>query len=451
MGLEIQFSNGQVKWIDKFIPMKAPDHWQNHTNYSMALDCDVLDIYDDNDVDDAFIMDAKYDATSDKTFDGQLGHYKHEKVHLELIENAQPVFSKAYSVPKQHGPAFLKELKHLQEIAVLEQTGPSEWASPTFIIPKKDSRVRWISHLRQLNKNVKRKVYPLPLIDDIVARCSGYKYFTKLDLTMMFYSFELDELSKKLCTINTQYGLYQYNRMAMGLKPAPDLAQYYLEKTLCDLKEKGVEIYIDDVSLFSNSYEEHMALIQEVLQQLQAAGFKINPLKCEWWCVQVTDFLGHWLTPDGVKPWKKKIDAILKMSAPTNVTELRAFLGAVTFYRHMWPRRSPLLKPLTELTGKGMFEWTDECAKAFAEMKAIMASNIMMCYPNPNKPFEIYTDAPDHQMGAVIMQGGKPVAYWSRKLNAAQRNYSVMEKEMLAVVHCLKEFQSMVYGAKLTI
>ncbi|CAJ1941594.1 unnamed protein product, partial [Cylindrotheca closterium] len=131
--------------------------------------------------------------------------------------------------------------------------------------------------------------------------------------------------------------------MAMGLKPAPDFAQYYIEKTLRDLKQKGVEIYIDDVGLFSNSYEEHMALIQEVLQRLQAAGFKINPLKCEW-CVQETDFLGHWLTPEGVKPWKKKIDAILKMSAPTNVTELRAFLGAVTFYRHMWLRRSHLLR-----------------------------------------------------------------------------------------------------------
>ncbi|CAJ1935551.1 unnamed protein product [Cylindrotheca closterium] len=187
-----------------------------------------------------------------------------------------------------------------------------------------------------------------------------------------------------------------------------------------------------------------------LMQQLQAAGFKINPLKCEW-CVQETDFLGHWLTPEGVKQWKKKIDAILKMSAPTNVTELRAFLGAVAIYRHMWPCCSHLLKPLTELTGKGMFEWTDECAKAFAEMKALMASDIMMRYPNPNKPFEIYTDASDYQLGAVIMQEGKPVAYWSRKLNAAQRNYSVMEKEMLAVVHCLKEFWSMIYGAKLTI
>ncbi|CAJ1945445.1 unnamed protein product [Cylindrotheca closterium] len=181
-----------------------------------------------------------------------------------------------------------------------------------------------------------------------------------------------------------------------------------------------------------------MALIQEVLQRLQAAGFKINPLKCGS-CAQETDFLGHWLTPEGVKPWKKKIDAILKMSAPTNVTELRAFLGAVTFYRHMWPRRSHLLKPLTELTGKGMFEWTDECTKAFAEMKAVMANDIMMRYPNPNKPFEIYTDASDYQMGAVIMQEGRPVAYWSRKLNATQRNYSVMEKEMLAVVQCLKK------------
>lgn len=476
LGITIDFNNLNVKWEDDAIPMKHPQHWHNHTNWTLALDNDYFDSVDRDYPDEAFILDAKYEATSAKQvadaqhhlnpeqrsklakalrntteiFDGKLGHYKHEKIHLELEPNSVPVHSKPYSIPEKNKPAFLKELEHLVAIDVLEEAPPSEWASPTFIIPKKDGRVRWISDLRALNKCLKRKVYPLPLIDEVVSRRAGYKFFTKLDLTMMYYSFELDDESKDLCTIATPYGLYRYKRMAMGLKPAPDCAQYYIEKTLRGLKQEGVECYIDDVGIFSNSYDEHMELIFKVVSRLQEAGFKINPLKCEW-CVQETDFLGHWLTPNGIKPWKKKIDAILKMSKPTNITQLRSFLGAVTYYRSIWPRRSHLLRPLTDLTGKSIFDWTPECDKAFEQMKAVMASDILMSYPDPNKPFEMYTDASDYQMGAVIMQDGKPVAYWSRKLNAAQKNYSVMEKEMLSIVHCLKEYRSMLYGTQLTI
>ncbi|CAJ1967704.1 unnamed protein product [Cylindrotheca closterium] len=115
-----------------------------------------------------------------KLFDGNLGHYKHDKIHLEVEDGAVPIHSKAYSVPVKHQHAFLKELRHLESINVLKQCGPTEWASPTFIIPKKDGRVRWISDFLELNKVFKRKVYPLPLIDEVVSRRAGYKFFTKL-------------------------------------------------------------------------------------------------------------------------------------------------------------------------------------------------------------------------------------------------------------------------------
>ena len=475
IGLKLDFESGIIEWMDDKVAMKDRHHWNDPVNTFFALlDDDELD--GDDAVHESFanILDAKYEKTkvddvvsqqthlndNQKTdlkrllddftvlFDGNLGKYPHEKVHLEFDGRYTPVHARPYAVPQNNLDTFEKELNHLNDETILEEVWePTEWASPTFIVPKKDGRVRWLTDFRELNKALKRKVHNLPLITDILRRKAGYKYCTKLDLSMMYYCFELDEESKKLCTIVSPFGYHRYNRLAMGLKVSPDIAQSIMEKVLRGL---DVDVYIDDIGIFTKTWEDHMKVVRAVLQRLKDNGFKVNPLKCEW-AVEETDFLGYWMTPTGLKPWKKKISAVLKLLPPTNTKQLRSFIGAVTYYRDMWPRRSHVLAPLTELTGKGKWEWTQKHEQAFKEMKAIIASECLMAYPDPNKPFDVYTDASDYQLGAAILQEGKPVAYWSKKLNAAQKNYTTQEKELLSAVLVLKEFRSMLLGTEINV
>ena len=151
---------------------------------------------------------------------------------------------------------------------------------------------------------MRRQKYPLPRIQDILNRRNGYNFFTKIDISMQYYAFELDESSKELLTIVTPFGKYRYKRLAMGVCQSADIAQEIMETVLEETRD-FTEIYIDDIGVFSNSWDEHIQHLNEVLTRLQDNGFTVNPLKCEWG-IQETDWLGYWLTPHGLKPWSKK-------------------------------------------------------------------------------------------------------------------------------------------------
>ena len=131
-----------------------------------------------------------------------------------------------------------------------------------------------------------------------------------------------------------------------------------------------------------------------MLTALQAKGFTSNLRKCKW-VIQETDRLGYWITPKVLRPWHKKIDAILCMDRPRNLKQMQSFLGAVNYYRDMWPKPAHILSPLSDESGKKTFQWTDEMDKAFLQMKAILREDALMAYPNNNKQFHIYTDASD--------------------------------------------------------
>ncbi len=387
-----------------------------------------------------------------KLFSNKLGTYTDELIHLDIDTSVPPTATRAYTVPHNHKSVFKAELDRLVKIGILEEGGRSEWISGTFIIPKKllpgedTPRVRWISDFRALNKALKRKVYPIPRIADILARRTGYSFLSKLDLSMQYYTFELDDESKELCTIATPFGLYRYRKLPMGVSVAPDIAQEIMEKTLKDIED--LEVYIDDIALFSNDWESHLAGLDKIFSRLEEKGFMINPLKCEF-AVKESDFLGHWLTPCGIKPLRKKVSAILAMQPPNDLSTLRSFLGLVQYYRDMWPRRSHILAPLTDLIGTKIYRWDQVHQKAFDKMKALVAADALLAYPDHNKPFHIETDASDYQLGGCIKQDGRVVAYYSRKLNSAQKNYTTIEKELLSIVEIFKEFRSMLLGAEI--
>jgi len=224
-----------------------------------------------------------------KLFDSTLGVYPHRKFHIDLIPGAKPKHSRSYAIPRIHLAAFKKELDRLVEIKVLSPTGTgtSKWGSPTCITPKKDNTVRWVSDLRELNKVVLRKQYPLPIINDVLHKRTGFAFFSKLDISMQYYTFELDEESKDLTTIVTPFDKYKYNVLPMGLKCSPDFAQETMENIFRDVKD--AEVYFDDIGAFSPSWEHHVELLRTILTKLQDNWFTVNPLTCDW-AVQETDW-----------------------------------------------------------------------------------------------------------------------------------------------------------------
>ncbi len=328
----------------------------------------------------------------------------------------------------------------------------------TFIIPKKDSAVHTISDSRELNKRKVRKPYPIPEISTILQEPEGFTYATALDLSIGYYTIRLDPKASEMCTIIFPWGKYSYKRIPMGFGGSAGIFQAQIMDLMASLE--FVRAYMDDLLIITRqTLDEHLQRMETVLTRLCDAGLKANAAK-SLFCAHEIEYLGCILTREGIKSQPKKVQAILALNPPNTVKELRHFLRMVQYYQDMWARCSEMLAPLTDLVGecgemkttrmnktkKKPWQWDSIHQQAFTNVKAAIAKETVLAYPDFLKPFEIYTDASSMQLGAVITQDNRPIAFFSRRLSEMQQKYSVTEIELLAIVKTLKEFKGMLWG-----
>jgi hypothetical protein len=378
LGIKFNFADNTIEWDNSVIPMKDADKplMENYYVQEPAAVASSLKA----------ILDAKYNKADleeicknaehlepeerekklyamlkerEHLFDGTLGKWKMGSYEIELRDGATPYHARAFPIPKAYTKTLRVEVDRLCEVGVLKKVNQSEWAAPTFIIPKKDGTVRFISDFRKLNKRIKRKPYPIPKIQDMLLTLEGFKYATSLDLNMGYYHIELSPLSKQLCTIVLPWGKYEYQRLPMGLCNSPDIFQEKMSELMADLEY--VRAYIGDLLIITNGdFDDHLNKLREALVRLEAAGLKVNALKSFFGKGEL-EYLGYWITQDGIQPVPAKIIAISNIATPKNRRELRRFIGMVNYYRDMWVRRSDVLAPLAHLTSKSVkWEWKTE-------------------------------------------------------------------------------------------
>ncbi|XP_055701692.1 uncharacterized protein K02A2.6-like [Phlebotomus papatasi] len=370
------------------------------------------------------------------------------------LEQCHPIFHGAYEVPFRLKPAADKEFDRLVQVKTLEKVEFSRWASPVVIVPKPNDEVRiCLDGSVTINPHVKMQHYPLSKIEDIFASLSNCRIFVILDLRWAYLQLELEEHSREYLTINTHRGLFRYNRLPFGVSSAVAIFQSVMERMLVGIE--GVRAFLDDIIIGGKNEEECRQRLFQVLEKFNTHRVQINFAKSNFFADSV-EYLGHILSYNQIKPNPKKIEAIVKAPAPTNVKELQAFLGLLNYYRRFIPDLSGKLTCLYHLLKQGeKFVWSDECQKVFEESKKLLTKDTVLELFDPEKEIVLTTDASPYGVSAVlshVVDGiEKPVIFISSVLSDAEKNYSQLHREALAVVFACKKLFKYLYGKPFTI
>jgi len=370
---------------------------------------------------------------------------------IDLKEGSKPPWGPVYPMLQYQ----LNTLKTYLDEMLAQGTithSQSPAGAPILFVPKPDCRLRLCVDYRQLNKLTILNKYPLPLMSELRDRVAGATIFTKLDLKDGYHLIRIKKGDEWKTVFRTRYGQYAYKVMPFGLVNAPTTFQRMMNKILREFLDQGVVVYLDDIVIYSKTHAGHVTMVKKVLSRLMEHQLAVSIKKSEFH-VKAVEFLGYIVATDGVTMSMRKVDSIRKWKAPRSVKEVQTFLGFAYFYRRFIENFSKICKSIREtLKGdKQKFSWGQEQNIAFEKLKWWFTTAPVLAYFYPERETVIETDASDFALGAILSQFQDkrlhPVAFHSPKLNSAELNYEIYDKELLAILEAFMEWKHYLYGA----
>lgn len=380
------------------------------------------------------------------------GSAKGVQHEIEIEKGIKPIFQRPYSIPFSRKKVAKEEVEKMLKSGVV-RSSKSPWSSPIVLVVKKDGGTRFCVDYTKLNKVTKRDQYPLPNIDQILRQVKGKKYFSSLDLTSGYWQIKMNEEDIEKTAFTIDEGHFEFVVLPFGLTNAPATFQRYMNQLLRDIKES--KCYIDDILVFTDSWEEHITALRAVFEIMRKSNLRFKSSKCHFGMSSMK-WVGHVIDQDGIRVDPEKTFAIREYPNPRNEKELRRFLGMSNYYRKFIKNYATIAAPLYYLTRKGVnWKWEELEKEAFESLKKVLTSTDVLANPDFERPYLLHTDASELGMGAVLsqVQNGeeKPIAFASQHFTVREKKYSTIEKEAAAIVWAMNKFHVYLYGAKFRI
>ena len=372
--------------------------------------------------------------------------------HQIDTNQAPPIRKPPYRVSPQQRQEIDDQLQYMLDKNIIKPS-TSPWASPVILVPKSDGTKRMCIDFRAINKITTKDSHPLPRIDDTLDALHGAKYFTTLDMLSGYWQVELTEDAKPKTAFITHNGLYQCEVMPFGLCNAPGTFQRLMTYVLSDLLWKCALIYIDDIIVYSTSFSQHLIDLRKVFVKIRKANLSLKTSKCTF-AKASTNFLGHVVTTEGVKPNEENLKAVKEFATPQNRKNVQSFLGLTGYYRRFIKDYAKIANPLFNLTHQGTpFIWNESHERAFRKLQQILLQHPVMAYPNFKKQFMLITDASQTGIGYTLCQEDdfgreRVILYGSKQLSHTEQKGSATEREALAIVTAIKKCHAYIHGQK---
>ena len=385
-----------------------------------------------------------------------------------------PVAQSPYTLPLKHYDWVRQEIETLEKSGVIERS-LSRWALPVIVVPKKSApdeppRRRLCIDYQKVNAlqpEVKRtdkgtgclSLYPLPKIDEMFSKLGGATIFSTIDLHSGYYHIGLTRESRAKSAFVVPMGRWQFKRTPFGLSQAQAYFQLLIDKVLMGCSGFAMG-YLDDIIIFSKTEEEHLQHLEEIFIRLRKFGLKMKHEKCCFFKKHI-QYLGHLVSENGFEPLPEKLESIRKMPAPRTAKEVKQFLGLIGYYRKFVPHFADISQPLTKLTHHNVvFEWTDQCSKAFNHLRELLMEYPILRYPDPKQGYILYTDASGIGWSGVLTQEhmddkskakNHPICYMSGQFRGSQLNWAALTKEAYTIYMSVRRLSFYVTDIEVTI